>query len=85
MHFIVVKGGANRYAEIQKNSSKFHAKLNRTFYRGLLTDISFLRREIYIKFMYDRSRWSTNLFINKLLYVISASISFLLLQARKPL
>lgn len=33
MHFIVVKGRANRYAEIQKNSSKFRTELNRTFYR----------------------------------------------------
>lgn len=38
MHFIVVKGRANRCAEIQKNSSKFHTKFNRTFYRGLLRD-----------------------------------------------
>lgn len=30
MHFIVVKGGANSCAVIQKNSSEFRAELNRT-------------------------------------------------------
>lgn len=40
MHFIVVKGGADRYAEIQKNSSKFQTKLNRMFYGGFLIKIS---------------------------------------------
>lgn len=48
MHFIVVKGGADRYAEIQKNSSKFQSKLNQTFCRGLSANIPFLIEE---KFM----------------------------------
>lgn len=48
MHFIVVKGRADRYAEIQKNSSKFQTRLNQTFYCELLMDIRFLIGE---KFM----------------------------------
>lgn len=39
MHFIVIKGGADRCAEKQKNSSKFQAKLESNV---LSTDILFL-------------------------------------------
>lgn len=81
MHFIVIKGGADRYVEKQKNSSKFQAKLESNV---LSTDILFLTGDKFMSSLYVLDRVGVPIyFINKLVYIVNfVFILFLLLCAQ---